>query len=109
MSRESQCITVIELYKSRMKPADIVRMIGYKKQTVYDAVKRHKETVLEAVVQLLQPLQRTFKRFPAEFNKIANSRCAKWLRSSVSAKGAFETSSQRTCDCTVTRSIVSTS
>ena len=41
MSRESQHITVIELYNSRMKPADIVRMTGYKKQTVYDALKRY--------------------------------------------------------------------
>jgi len=55
MSRESQRIAVVELYKSRMKPADIVHMTGYKKQIVYDAVKHTRRpagqrTVLEAVV-----------------------------------------------------------
>jgi len=41
---ESQRITVVELYKLRMKPDDIVRMTGYKKKTVYDDVKHYKET-----------------------------------------------------------------
>jgi len=77
MSRENQRITVVELYKSRMKPIDIVRMTGYKNQTVYDAVKRYKETVLKVIVQPPQPLQKTFRRFAAEFNKITSSRCAK--------------------------------
>jgi len=44
MSREIQRITVFELYKSRMKSADIVCKTGYKKQTVYDIVKSYKET-----------------------------------------------------------------
>ena len=44
LSCENQRITVVELYKSRMKPTDIVRMTGYKKKTVYDAVKRYKES-----------------------------------------------------------------
>lgn len=32
--------TIIELHKTGMKTAEIVRTTGYKKSTVYDAVKR---------------------------------------------------------------------
>lgn len=44
MDRERTRVTVVELHKSGMKTADIVRTTGFKKRTVYDAVKRYQET-----------------------------------------------------------------
>lgn len=44
MSRENQRIAIVELHKTGMKTADIVRTTGFKQSTVYDAVKRFKET-----------------------------------------------------------------
>lgn len=44
MDRENQRVTIMKLHKKRMKTADIVRSTGYKQRTVYDVVKRYKET-----------------------------------------------------------------
>ncbi|VDP04882.1 unnamed protein product [Heligmosomoides polygyrus] len=44
MSRESERITVVELHKTGMRTADIVRTTGFKQRTVYKIVRRYKET-----------------------------------------------------------------
>lgn len=44
MDREKVRVAVVELHKAGIGTADIVRTTGYKKRTVYDAVKRYKET-----------------------------------------------------------------
>ena len=36
--------TIVELHKTGMNTAEIVRITGYKKMTVYDAVKRYQVT-----------------------------------------------------------------
>ncbi len=43
MNRENIRIAIVELHKSGMKTADIVKTTGFKQSTVYDAVKRFKE------------------------------------------------------------------
>lgn len=44
MNKESQRVSVIELFKSGMKTSDIVRTTGYSQRNVYNYVKRFKET-----------------------------------------------------------------
>lgn len=44
MSRENQRVTVVELHKQGVKTADIIRTTGYERRTVYNIVKRFKET-----------------------------------------------------------------
>lgn len=44
MDRKKVRLAVVQLHKGGMKTADIIRTTGYKKRTVYDAVKRYKET-----------------------------------------------------------------
>ncbi|VDO19915.1 unnamed protein product [Heligmosomoides polygyrus] len=44
MSRESERITVVELHKTGMRTADIVRTTGFKQRTVYKIVRHYKET-----------------------------------------------------------------
>ena len=44
MDRNNERITVVKLHNTGMKTADIVRTTGFKQSTVYDAVKRYKET-----------------------------------------------------------------
>lgn len=44
MARQRERVTVIELHKSGMKTAEIVRTTNYKQRTVYNIVNRYKET-----------------------------------------------------------------
>lgn len=81
MNRENVRVTVVELHKAGMKTADIVRATGYKKRTVYDAVKRFKETGKTA--DRTRSGRPTTETTPANVNKI---RCRIRRNSGVSMR-----------------------